>query len=60
MKMRITATTDRQHLGFTFDSLVKTVKFNDGVVVPVERTMSLPDGGMRFISSNYIIDTIKV
>ena len=60
MKVRITATTDRQHLGFTFDSRVKTIKLIGGIEVPVERKMSLPSGGIRFINSNYIIDTVKV
>tara|TARA_R110000803_G_scaffold4054_2_gene13880 strand:- start:8031 stop:8213 length:183 start_codon:yes stop_codon:yes gene_type:complete len=60
MKVRITDTTDRQHLGFVFDSNVNTIKLHGGIEVPVEKKMSLPSGGMRFINSNYIIDTVKV
>lgn len=60
MKMRITDTTDRQHLGFVFDHAANPIILNDGVEVPVERTIALPNNGIRFINSNYIIDTAKV
>ena len=58
MKMQITATTDRQWLGHTFDSADNPIML-DGTAVAVERTLPLSDG-IRFISSNYIIDAKEV
>ncbi len=60
MKYRITATTDRQHLGYVFDHKANPILLSNGIKVPVERTIVLPNNGMRFINSNYIIDSIKV
>jgi hypothetical protein len=58
MKMQITATTDRQWLGHTFDSTDNPIVLGD-MEVAVERTLPLSDG-IRFISSNYIIDAKEV
>ena len=59
MKMVITATTDRQYLGHEFDSDDNPIVLGDDVQVSVERIQPLTDG-VRFISSNYIIDTQEV
>lgn len=58
MKMQITATTDRQWLGHTFDSADNPIVMGY-MKVAVERTLPLSDG-IRFISSNYIIDAKEV
>lgn len=59
MRVRITSTTDRQYLGFEFDSEDNPIVLDSDVSVVVERFMPLPDG-VRFISSSYIIDTQEV
>lgn len=59
MKMVITATTDRQYLGRQFDSKDNPIVLAPDVKVYIERTLPLSDG-IRFISSNYIIDSRKV
>jgi hypothetical protein len=55
MKMTIVSTTDKQHLGKEFNSQDNPIVLEDGFMVNVDRTLELTDG-MRFISSNYIID----
>jgi len=55
MKMVITATTDRQYLGYTFDSNDNPITLDSDVNIYVERVLPLPNG-LRFISSSYIID----
>lgn len=55
MKMRITDATGRAHIGFEFDSEDNPIILADGSAVYVERVLQLPEG-MRFISSNFIID----
>ncbi len=59
MKLRITDTPDRRFLGFEFESTDNPIILGEDVVIYVERTIPLPDG-VRFISSNYIIDTTEV
>ena len=59
MKMIITATTDRQHLGKEFDSEDNPIQLDDDVFVAVDKVLPLPDG-VRFISSNYIIEASEV
>ena len=59
MKMQITATTDGKFLGHEFDAADNPIQLADDVVVHIERTLLLPDG-LRFISSNYIIDAREV
>jgi hypothetical protein len=59
MKMQITATTDHQHHGQTFDSDDAPIVLGDGVRIFTEYTVPLSDG-IRFVSSNYIIDARKV
>ena len=56
MIVRITDTTDRQYLGHEFESTDNPIVLSDDVKVYVERTIPLPNG-LRFVSSNYIIDT---
>tara|TARA_R110000772_G_scaffold8737_2_gene28943 strand:- start:18654 stop:18836 length:183 start_codon:yes stop_codon:yes gene_type:complete len=60
MKMRIVSTTDGQHLGFVFQHTANPIKLKGGIEVAVERKIILPNGGIRFVNSNYIIDTVKV
>lgn len=55
MNMQIVATTDGRYLGRTFDSTDNPIVLSDDVLIYIERTMALTDG-LRFISSNYIID----
>lgn len=59
MNMTITATTDGKYLGHVFDSDDNPIALDDDVAVPVDRIIALPDG-MRFVSSNYIIDAREV
>ncbi len=53
--MRITATTDKQFVGKEFDETQNPVVLDDDVSMYVDRVIQL-DSGLRFISSNYIID----
>lgn len=57
--MSITATTDGKFLGHEFDSADNPIVLDDDVAVAVDRTLPLPDG-IRFVSSNYIIDAREV
>lgn len=59
MKMQITATTDRQHLGHQFDSEDNPIALAPDFKVYIDKTLPLLDG-VRFISSSYIIDARKV
>lgn len=59
MRIRITATPDRQHLGFEFDASDNPIVLGDGVEIFVERVIQL-SGGVRFVSSNYIIDAQEI
>ncbi len=53
--MRITATTDKQYVGKEFDETQNPVVLDDDVSIYVDRVIQL-DTGLRFISSNFIID----
>lgn len=59
MKMVITATTDRQYLGRVFESKKNPIILAEDFEVFVEKTLLLTNG-VRFISSNYIIDAEEV
>lgn len=60
-QMQIEETTDGLYVGqvFTTDDL-PNIRLDDDVVIVVERTMDLPDGGTRFINSNYTIDAKEI
>lgn len=55
MKLRITATTDHQYLGQVIESTDNPIVLGDGIEFYPDRLVELP-GGVRFVSSNYIID----
>jgi len=59
MIVRIVETTNRQFLGHEFDSDDNPIILAEDVKVFIEKVIPLPDG-VRFVSSSYIIDTIKV
>lgn len=59
MRLQITATTDGKYLGQTFEFDDHIIVLDDDVIFEAERTMQLPDG-VRFISSNYILDAREV
>lgn len=58
MIVQITATTDGRHIGHEFDSADNPIRLDD-VFVAVEKTMPIP-GGVRFINTSYIIDTVEI
>jgi hypothetical protein len=59
MKLKIVSTTDGQFVGqeVNLDSSIQRV-VGRTFSFSYDRTVSLPDG-VRFISSNYIIDTVE-
>ena len=59
MIVQITATTDGRYLGHEFDSDDNPIQLDDDVFVTVEKTMPIP-GGVRFINTSYIIDTVEI
>lgn len=60
MIVQITATTDGRYIGHEFDSADNSIQRPDGdVFVAVEKTMQIP-GGVRFINTSYIIDTVEI
>lgn len=58
MIVQITATTDGRYIGYEFDSADNPIRLGD-VFVAVEKTMPIP-GGVRFINTSYIIDTVEI
>jgi hypothetical protein len=59
MKIVITATTDGNFVGRTFDSTDNPIVLASDISIRVERMIALPDG-IRFVSSNYIIDAKEI
>lgn len=59
MKVQIVGTTDGKFLGHTFDSMDNPIILSFDTQMIVENITQLADG-IRFISSNYIIDTIRI
>lgn len=59
MQVRVIDTTDGQFLGEEFDSEDRPIVFDDDVQFYPDRVIPIP-GGLRFASSNYIIDTREV
>ncbi len=59
MIVRITDSTDGKYIGQEFDSEDMPVVLGDDAVLYFDRLIPLPDG-VRFASSSYIIDTVKV
>ena len=59
MKMQIVNSTDGRYLGHEFDSEDNPIQLDEGVFVFVEKTMPIP-GGVRFINTSYIIDTVEI
>ena len=59
MIVQITATTDGRYLGHEFDSDDNPIQLDDDVFVHVEKTMPIP-GGVRFINTSYVIDTVEI
>lgn len=59
MMMQIVYTTDGRYLGHEFDSADNPIRLDGDVFVAVEKTMPIP-GGVRFINTSYIIDTVEI
>ena len=59
MKMQIVNSTDGRYLGHEFDSEDNPIRLGGDVFVAVEKTMPIP-GGVRFINTSYIIDTVEI
>lgn len=60
MIVRITDTPDRKFLGQEFDSESNPIILGEDISIFVEKIIMLPEDGIRFINSSYIIDTKKV
>ena len=59
MIVQIINTTDGRYLGHKFDSEDNPIQLEGDVFVTVEKTMLIP-GGVRFINTGYIIDTVEI
>jgi hypothetical protein len=59
MKLRVTDTPDRQHLGKEFDSEDRPIILSADFSMEVDKIIPL-ENGLRFVSSSYILDTVKV
>lgn len=59
MIVKITATTDGRYIGHEFDSADNPIRLDGNVFVAVEKTLPIP-GGIRFINTSYIIDTVEI
>lgn len=58
MKIKIISTTDGHFVGQEAKWLKTHVVLSNGIKIPVDRVIDIPEG-FRFVNSNYIIDAKK-
>lgn len=58
-RLRITDTTDGKYIGSIIESDNNRIQLSDGTMIYYDRVIQLL-GGLRFVSSSYIIDTIEI